>query len=416
MATDVERLSCTCVVAGGGPAGIVAGFLLARAGVDVIVLEKHADFFRDFRGDTIHASTTEVMAELNLLDAFLAVPHQEARFAEGMVDEERFRVADFTHLPTRCKFIAMMPQWDFLTFLASQGRRYPSFRLMMSTEATDLTKDSSGAVVGVIAQSSADGASSRRIEINARLVIAADGRHSRLRQAAGLAVQDLGAPMDVLWFKLAAGERRDHAVLGRIDAGQVLVMLDRGTYFQCALVIPKGAADAVKREGLAAFRARVTRLAGRDSANEIENLDEVKLLTVAVDRLATWCRPGLLFIGDAAHTMSPIGGVGINLAIQDAVAASNILAADLRHGEVSLAMLQRVQRRRWFPTWATQRMQIAIQNNAISPILRADAAPRVPSAVRFLTRQSWFQRLAGRIVGLGFRPEHVHTAEWRGTA
>jgi len=415
---DVERLSCTCVIAGGGPAGVMAGYLLARAGVDVIVLEKHADFFRDFRGDTIHASTTEVMAELGLLDAFLEVPHQEARYAEGMVGDEHIRLADFTHLPTRCKFVALMPQWDFLNFLVSQARRYPSFRLIMSTEAVDLIKSESGTVVGVKAQSGSPAAGEsplRHVEIDARLVIGADGRHSRLRQAAGLAVHDLGAPMDVLWFKLAAGDNREHVILGRIADGQALIMIDRGTYFQCALVIKKGSAEAVKRQGLAAFRVRVARLAGRGRADEIASLDDVKVLTVVVDRIEAWCRPGLLFIGDAAHAMSPIGGVGINLAIQDAVAVANLLAADLRRGAVSLAALKAVQRRRWFPTWATQRMQLVIQNRGVDPILKSAKTPRVPSALRYLARQAWFQRLAGRVVAIGFRPEHVHTAEWRVT-
>jgi len=244
---DVERLSCTCLVAGGGPAGVLAGFLLARAGVDVLVLEKHADFFRDFRGDTIHASTPEVIAELGLLDAFLQIPHQEVHYAEGLVGEERIRPADFTHLPTRCKFIALMPQWDFLNFLVAQARRYPSFRLMMSTEAVDLIKDQNNVVVGLKAQAASGESPPRAIEIGARLVIGADGRHSRLRQAAGLSVRDLGAPMDVLWFKLGPSDRSAQAALGRIADGQVLVMLDRGTYFQCALVIKKGSAEAVKR-------------------------------------------------------------------------------------------------------------------------------------------------------------------------
>jgi len=350
MNVPVEQRSCTCAIVGGGPAGITAAYLLARAGVDVIVLEKHADFLRDFRGDTIHPSTLDVIAEVDLLDAFLKIPHQEVKYVEGTIGDGRVRVADFTGLPTRCKFTALMPQSDFLDFLVAQARRYPAFRLMMSTEAFDLIQDAAGRVVGVRAQTT-----SGEVEIRAGLTIAADGRHSRLRSAAGLAVRDLGAPMDVLWFKLAAGDKRQDAALGRIAQGQALVMLDRGAYLQCALIIKKGSAEVVKREGLAAFRARVARLAGRDRADEIESLDEVKLLTVTVDRLAEWCRPGLLFIGDAAHAMSPVGGIGINLAIQDAVAAANILAADLRQGAVSIAALRRVERRRRFPTWATQR-------------------------------------------------------------
>lgn len=409
MNAPVERRSCTCAIAGGGPAGIMAAYLLARAGVDVIVLEKHPDFLRDFRGDTIHPSTMDVIAEIGLLDAFLDVPHQEVKYTEMMIGGERIRAADFTRLPTRCKFIALMPQWDFLNFLVAEARRYPSFKLMTSTEAVDLIRDAAGGVIGVKAETG-----SGELEIRASLTIGADGRHSRLRTAAGLAVRDLGAPMDVLWFKLGPGEKQESALLGRIVRGEVLVMLDRGTYLQCALIIRKGSADTVKREGLAAFQARVARLAGRDRADEISSLDEVKLLTVTVDRLEEWCRPGLLFIGDAAHAMSPVGGIGINLAIQDAVAAANILAADLRRGAVSVAALRQVERRRRFPTWATQRLQVAIQNNLIDPVLKSGEALRLPAALRLILRQTWLQQLAARLVGIGFRPEHVRTGEWHG--
>lgn len=399
-----EPLACTCAIAGGGPAGVMAGFLLARAGVDVIVLEKHPDFFRDFRGDTIHPSTMDVLGELGLLDAFLKVPHQEVRYAEGEIGDERFRLADLTHLPTRCKFIALMPQWDFLNFLAAQGNALPWFRLMMRTEATDLLREG-GRTVGVVANSP-DGV----IEIRADLVIGADGRHSRLRERAGLKVEDKGAPMDVLWFRLDRRADDDQAVLGRLADGQLMVMLDRGDYWQCALVIRKGTAEAVKRQGLAAFRARVARLAKRPNADEIKSLDEVKLLSVAVDRLAEWCRPGLLFIGDAAHAMSPIGGVGINLAIQDAVAAANILAEPLRRRRVTLDDLRRVQKRRTFPTWATQALQVAIQNRVIDPLLASGKTPKVPAALRLAQRFPLLQRIPARVLGVGFRPEHVRTA------
>ena len=350
----------------------MAGFLLARAGVDVIVLEKHADFFRDFRGDTIHPSTMDVMNELGLLDEFLEIPHQQIHYGEGEIGDARFRIADLTHLPTRCKFIAFMPQWDFLDFIAAQGKKLPTFRLLLGTEATGLLRDGER-IIGVTAQ-----APSGPIEIRADLTIGADGRHSRLREAAGLEVNDVGAPMDVLWFRLDRRADHEHAVLGRIVAGQLLVMLDRNDYWQCALVIRKGTAEAVKREGLDAFRARVARLVRRDNADEIKSLDDVKLLTVAVDRLPEWCRPGLLFIGDAAHAMSPIGGVGINLAIQDAVAASNILTEPLLRKDVTLADLHRVQKRRSFPTWATQALQITIQNPANDPIQASSTTPKVP--------------------------------------
>jgi 2-polyprenyl-6-methoxyphenol hydroxylase-like FAD-dependent oxidoreductase len=391
------------VIAGGGPAGVMAGFLLARAGIDVIVLEKHADFFRDFRGDTIHPSTTNVLAELGLLEKFLALPHQEITYGEGEIGDERFRIADLSHLPARCKCIVFMPQWDFLDFLAGEAKRFSNFRLMMGTEATDLVR-AGEPTVGLTANSP-----SGPIEIGADLVIGADGRHSRLRAAAGLKVRDLGAPMDVLWLRLARRPDEDHAVLGRFADGQLLVMIDRGDYWQCALVIRKGSFDAVKAAGLDAFRARVARVTKRPSADEIASFDDVKLLTVGVERLTEWCRPGLLFIGDAAHVMSPIGGVGINLAIQDAVAAANILAEPLRRKSVTLDDLRRVQKRRTFPTWATQAMQLAIQNHAIDPMLTSGKTPKPPAVLRLVQRWPWLQRIPARLVGMGVRPEHVHT-------
>jgi 2-polyprenyl-6-methoxyphenol hydroxylase-like FAD-dependent oxidoreductase len=396
-------LVCTCVIAGGGPAGVMAGFLLARAGVDVIVLEKHADFFRDFRGDTIHPSTTNVLAELGLLEQFLALPHQEITYGEGEIGDERFRIADLSHLPARCKCIVFMPQWDFLDFLAGEAKRLANFRLMMGTEATDLVRVGER-TVGLRANSP-----SGPIEIRADLVIGADGRHSRLRAAAGLKVKDLGAPMDVLWLRLARRPDEDHAVLGRFADGTLLVMIDRGDYWQCALVIRKGSFEAVKAAGLAAFRARVARLARRPSADEIASFDDVKLLTVAVERLTEWCRPGLLFIGDAAHAMSPIGGVGINLAIQDAVATANILVDPLRRKSLTLDDLRRVQKRRMFPTWATQAMQLAIQNHAIDPMLTSGKTPKPPAVLRLVQRWPWLQRIPARLVGMGVRPEHVRT-------
>ena len=402
-----EPLTCTCVIAGGGPAGVMAGFLLARAGVDVIVLEKHADFFRDFRGDTIHPSTMDVLGELGLLDEFLKLPHQKVEYVEGEFGDERFRLGDFTHLPTRCKFIALMPQWDFLNFLAAAGKRYPRFRLMMSAEATDLIRDSER-TVGLAATTP-----SGPVEIRADLVIGADGRQSRMRDAAGLTVTDLGAPMDVLWFRLAYDKSQNRAALGRFVHGQGLVMLDRGDYFQCALIIRKGTADAVKAEGLAAFRARVAALARRPSVDEIKSLDEVKLLTVAINRLTDWCRPGLLFIGDAAHAMSPIGGVGVNLAVQDAVAAANILAEPLRSKRATIDDLRKVQARRTFPTKATQAVQLFIQNRVVDPMLNSGTTPKAPAVLHLAQRWPLLQRLPARIIGVGFRPEHVQTVEMR---
>jgi 2-polyprenyl-6-methoxyphenol hydroxylase-like FAD-dependent oxidoreductase len=394
-----------CIVAGGGPAGLMTGYLLARAGIGVTVLEKHADFLRDFRGDTIHPSTMDALAELGLLDDFLRLPHQEVRYAEVEVGGERVRGADFGRLSTRCKFIAFIPQWDFLNFMVERAKALPSFRLMMETEAVDLVRKGER-VAGVVVRSP-----SGEQELTADLVIAADGRHSTLRRAAGLAVKDLGAPMDVLWFKLPRGPEEPGAVLGRIKAGGALIMLDRGDYWQCAFIIRKGTADAVKAEGLEAFRARVARFIGPTVAQGIVSLDDVKLLTVTVDRLETWHIPGLLCIGDAAHAMSPVGGVGINLAIQDAIAVANLLVGPLRRGIPAADDLRKVQQRRSFPTWATQTFQIVVQSRVIDPVLRSSEEPRLSWLVRFVQRHlPVLQGIPARIVGVGFRPEHVDLA------
>jgi 2-polyprenyl-6-methoxyphenol hydroxylase-like FAD-dependent oxidoreductase len=391
----------TSVIAGGGPAGLFGGYLLARAGIDVVVLEKHADFLRDFRGDTIHPSTMDALAELGLLDDFLALPHQEIRYAEGEIGGERIRLADFSRLPTRCKFIAFIPQWDFLNFMAARARQYAGFTLAMETEATDLLREGER-IVGVSANTPAGPAA-----IRADLVIAADGRDSTLRDAAGLEVEDYAAPMDVLWFKLARQPDEQQAVLGRIEAGQAMVMLDRGDYWQCALLIRKGTGETVKARGLETFRTRVAQLTRRPSADDIQSLDDVKLLTVKVDRLKRWHRAGLLCIGDAAHAMSPVAGVGINLAIQDAIATANLLIEPLRRGRLTEADLRRVQQRRSFPTWATQRLQIAVQNRVIDPVLRGSPALRPPWIARLLQRVPVLQAIPARLVGIGFRPERV---------
>ncbi|MGE0751721.1 MAG: FAD-dependent oxidoreductase [Variibacter sp.] len=400
-----EQVSTRCCIVGGGPAGMMAGFLLARAGINVVVLEKHADFLRDFRGDTIHPSTLDLMYELGLLEEFLKQPHQTIEHLSGFFGSTRIRLADFTHLPTHCRFVALMPQWHFLNFLADHAKRYPTFRLLMRAEATDLiTQD--GHVGGVTA-TTPEGT----LQIRSDLVIAADGRHSAMRERAGFRVTDLGAPMDVFWMRLSRRADDPEDVLGRFAAGALFVMLDRGDYWQCAYVIEKGSADAVREKGIAAFRDKVAAIAPEmcDRIDELRSFDDVKLLTVAVDRLETWHKPGLLCIGDAAHAMSPIGGVGVNLAVQDAVAAANILAAPLSRGAPAESDLATVQRRRMFPTRATQWLQVVVQNRVISPLLASRTQPAPPWPARLISRCPFLQRIPARIVGVGFRPEHVHT-------
>ena len=403
----MAAINTTCCIAGGGPAGMMLGFLLARAGVPVTVLEKHPDFLRDFRGDTIHPSTLDLMHELGLLDAFLKLPHSRVARLSGQVGGTTIALADFSHLPTHCKFIALMPQWDFLDFLAAHGRKYPAFDLRMRTEATGLIEED-GRVAGVRAKSP-DG----EIEVRADLTVGCDGRHSTLRERAGFHVEDIGAPMDILWFRVSRRDSDTPETFGHMEAGRMLVMLNRTDYWQCAYVIPKGGIDKVKAAGLKAFRDSVAFMSPflRDRLSELKSWDDVKLLTVAVDRLSRWHRPGLLCIGDAAHAMSPIGGVGINLAIQDAVAAANILAAPLKEGRVTEALLEAVQRRRTMPMRVIQWLQVQVQNNVLNPVLKSSARPKPPFAAKLL---NWFpplQRLPARIIGLGVRPEHVATPE-----
>jgi 2-polyprenyl-6-methoxyphenol hydroxylase-like FAD-dependent oxidoreductase len=398
----MTNLSTSCVIAGGGPAGMMCGYLLARAGVDVVVLEKHKDFLRDFRGDTVHPSTLQVMKELGLLEDFLKLPHEEYDQLFIELGDEAYKAADFRRLPTACKFIAFIPQWDFLDFIAARAKRLPNFRLLMESEATGLV--TKGRRVTGVKTKAGD-------VIAAKLVIAADGRGSVLREAAGFKVKDLGAPMDVLWFRLDPEDGEAPAAFGRITADGMIVRFFRGTYWQCAIIIRKGSFDALKEKGLDEFRARVARLAKRERADEIEGWDDVKLLTVAVDRLPRWHRPGLLFIGDAAHAMSPIGGVGVNLAVQDAVAAANHLYRPLRDGRSP--DLAAVQRRRRFPTWATQKLQTTVQNRIIDPVLGAHETPKAPFLLRLVQRWAWMRRIPARFVGMGFRPEHVRTGDKR---
>jgi 2-polyprenyl-6-methoxyphenol hydroxylase-like FAD-dependent oxidoreductase len=404
-----ETITTRCAIAGGGPAGMMLGFLLARAGVDVLVLEKHADFLRDFRGDTIHPSTLEILHELGLLDDFLKRPHQKVHELTGLIGEDRVVLADFSHLPTHCHFIAFMPQWEFLDFLADHAKLYPSFRLRMVAEVDGLLKEGDK-VVGLKAET-LDG----KIEVRADLVVGADGRHSVVRDLAWLDVEDFGAPMDALWLRLSKRPGDGSQSLGRIQAGRLFVMLDRGDYWQCAFVISKGGFNDLRRQGLDAFRAAIVKLnpSLADRVQEIASWEDVKLLTVAVDRLKRWYCDGLLCIGDAAHAMSPVGGVGINLAIQDAVAAANILAMPLRKGPVSEELLSKVQARRQWPTEMMQWVQLQVQKRIISNVLDMTEQPTAPFAVKLLNRFPVLRRLPARLIGMGFRPEHVHTPELR---
>jgi 2-polyprenyl-6-methoxyphenol hydroxylase-like FAD-dependent oxidoreductase len=393
-----------CVV-GGGPAGIVLGYLLARAGHAVTVLEKHGDFLRDFRGDTFHPSTMTVLDELGLLDDFLKRPHSEIVHLAANIGADTIELGDFSHVPAKTKFLAIMPQWDFLNFLAEKGRAYAGFSLLMNTAATGVIREN-GRVAGVRATGP-----NGELAIRADVVVACDGRTSTLRSAVGVTPRDLGAPMDVLWMSLPKRENDKNAALGFVGAGTIFVMIDRVDYWQCGYVIAKGSADEVRARGLESFRAEIASIAPviADRVSEIKSWDDVKLLTVAVDRLDRWYLPGLLFIGDAAHAMSPIGGVGINLAVQDAVATANILAAALgRPGPVDDDVLGAVQRRRTFPTVMTQGLQVLIQRAIVTRVLRSKAPPkRAPLILRILTNIPGFRRLPAYIVGIGFRPEHV---------
>lgn len=392
-------------IAGGGPAGMMLGLLLARAGVPVLVLEKHADFLRDFRGDTLHPSTLEIMHELGVLERFLRLPHQKVSRINGWFGELEFTVADFSHLPTQCRYVAFIPQWDFLNFLAEAGSRYPDFQVRMNAEVTDLIEES-GLVVGLRAVTP-DGP----LEVRSALVVGADGRHSVVRAKAGLCVEEFGAPMDVLWFRLSRRPHDPIDPMGRFDIGRIFIMLNRGEYWQCGFVIAKGSLSEVHAKGLEAFRDSVAALApfAADRVHELREWDLIKLLTVQIDRLQRWYRPGLLCIGDAAHAMSPVAGVGINLAIQDAVATANLLTSALRDNRLTVEDLHRVQARRAWPTKMTQRVQLMIQNRVITPVLATSVRLQPPVPVRLIARFPFLQRFPARLIGLGFRPEHIRT-------
>lgn len=402
-----ETVSVRCCIAGGGPAGMMLGLLLARAGVDVLVLEKHADFLRDFRGDTIHPSTLEVIHELGLLEGLLRLPHQKVTRLKAQFGDLALTVADFTHLRTQCRFVAFMPQWDFLNFLAKEGARYPTFQLRVRAEVTDLIQDTNS-IVGVRAQT-ADGP----LEVRASLAVGADGRHSIVRTRADLPVEEFGAPMDVLWFRLSRRPDDPEDPIGRFDTGRIFIMLNRGEYWQCGFVIHKGSLDQLQARGLPAFRESVAQVAPFmvDRVGEIQDWETIKLLTVQVDRLRRWYRPGLLCLGDAAHAMSPVGGVGINLAIQDAVAAANLLAHPLRADRLTTEHLRRVQDRREWPTHMTQRGQLFIQDRVIRRVLGSSDMLRPPFPIRLLARFPFLSRIPARLIGLGVRPEHVQTRD-----
>ncbi len=397
-----------CCIAGGGPAGMMLGYLLGRAGVKTVVLEKHADFLRDFRGDTVHPSTLMIMQELGLLSEFLKLPHSELRALSVEIGETCLKVADFARVPGACQFIALMPQWDFLNFLAWQGRRFPALQVMMSAQVTSLIGQA-GRISGVQAMTPAG-----PLEIRADLVVGCDGRASTVRAASGLVVQDLGSPIDVLWFRLPKRAGDPEQILGHLGRDTMIVTIDRLDYWQCAYVIGKGGIGRVHAAGLEAFKTAVTDGARflSDRVDELKSFDDIKLLSVSVDRLTTWSKPGLLCIGDAAHAMSPVGGVGINLAIQDAVATANLLAAKLKAGSLRDSDLDSVRRRRLFPVKVIQGFQVAVHNRVLKPAISGGGRPMtVPWPLKLFNTYAWLRRWPAQFLGLGVRPEHVRSAE-----
>ncbi len=401
-----RSLSVQCCIVGGGPAGMMLGYLLGRSGIRTVVLEKHADFFRDFRGDTVHPSTMQVMQELGLLDDFLKIPHQQLPHMQGLFGATPIRIADLSRLKTQCPFIALMPQWDFLNFLETKGARFPSLQIMKSTEATELVRDGER-ITGVVAATPQG-----PLHVTADLTVACDGRHSILREQAGLKSEDIGAPIDVLWFRVGKQKTDSDGIFARLQRGQMMVTIDRDDYWQCAYVIAKGKIDDIKARGLDAFRENVASLVPilRDHIGDVKSWDDVKLLTVRIDRLTQWALPGLLCIGDAAHAMSPVGGVGVNLAVQDAVAAANILFDKFGAGEPSLDDLEDVQQRRLFPTQMTQVMQTVVQDRIINRALSGEDL-KPPFVVRVINALPWLQGLTARLLGIGVRSEHVHSPE-----
>lgn len=402
-----RSMEVDCCIVGGGPAGMMLGCLLARAGISVAVLEKHGDFLRDFRGDTIHPSTLDLIHELGELDRFLELPHQKVSRLVARIGDDEVTVADFSGLPVVCPYIAFMPQWDFLSFLAEYGKRFAGFQLLMNAEATGLLRTQHR--VSGIAARTPDG----ELHIHAQLVIGADGRRSILRERAGLTPTPLGAPMDVLWFSLPRTAADPDQSMGRFDIGRIFILINRGEHWQCGFVIAKGSASQVRANGIESFQEAVAALApfARDRVDTLRDWEQIKLLTVGVDRLKQWHAPGLLCLGDAAHTMSPVGGVGINLAIQDAVAAANILWRPLRDRTLTQADLQAVQARRMLPVSMIQRAQVFMQNRVIRTVLDSTTEPKIPLVLRFILRLPVISRLPARLIGLGIRREHIESPE-----
>jgi 2-polyprenyl-6-methoxyphenol hydroxylase-like FAD-dependent oxidoreductase len=405
----MNQIQTRCCVVGAGPAGMMLGFLLARAGVEVLILEKHSDFFRDFRGDTIHPSTMELLHELGLLEEFLRLPHQELPRLKLSVEGRIVDGPEFSHMPARCKFIALMPQWDFLSFLASHGKKLPSFSLKMKSEVTGLIFEKEK-VAGV--RATTDNAT---FEVRADLVFGTDGRHSTVRQSAGLEPQDFGVPIDVLWFRLPKPSGSPDFLLGRIRNGQLMVTVDRGDYFQAGIIIPKGAFEKIQRDGLETFRKNIAVITPefQSVVNELDDWDKIKLLTVQINRLRQWHRPGLLCIGDAAHAMSPAGGVGINLAIQDAVATANLLADKILRGQCATEDLALVQRRREFPARMIQGIQILIHRRMFGKNSGKAISFSWPARKILALLAPLLRRIGARIVGMGFRPEHIETIAFK---
>jgi 2-polyprenyl-6-methoxyphenol hydroxylase-like FAD-dependent oxidoreductase len=406
----MSEINTSCCIAGGGPAGMMLGLLLSRAGVNVHVLEKHNDFLRDFRGDTVHPSTLELMNELGMLKEFLKLPHEKLKQIQAHVGDEQIILGDFSKVHAACPYIVFMPQWHFLSFLAQQAARFSGFHLEMNSEVVDLIEENDR-VLGVIARRK-DGSTLR---IKADLTVAADGRTSIVRQKAGFEICNVGAPMDVLWMRISRKESDPRDSLGRLVAGAMMVLLNRGEYWQCAYLIPKGRVEEFRAEGIEKFRERIAQTSPflADRVAELESFDEIKLLTVRVDYLNHWFKEGLLCIGDAAHAMSPVGGVGINLAVQDAVAAANILYKPLLEGNCSLHDLQKVQRRRMYPTRMTQRAQVFIQNHVITPTLRSSDKISVPWIMRAIASVPSLRAIPAQLIGIGLRPEHIHTPDYQ---